>query len=61
MEAFETADVKKGDFFALMFFVVALANLVLYMVAGWIANVMAQVSLPAVYISSIKRKEKLTR
>lgn len=45
MEAFETVDVDKGNFFALMFFVIALANLVLYAFAGWYANVIGQVSL----------------
>lgn len=44
MSAFETVDVKKANFFALMFFVVALGNLVLYAVAGWLANIVAQVS-----------------
>lgn len=44
MGAFETADVSEGDFWSLMFFVVAIGNLVLYTIAGWIANVMAQVS-----------------
>ncbi|POR34332.1 Leptomycin B resistance protein pmd1 [Tolypocladium paradoxum] len=42
MEAFETIDVAKGDFFALMFFVVALANLVAYAIAGWLSNILAQ-------------------
>ncbi|KAI9163712.1 ABC multidrug transporter MDR5 [Paramyrothecium foliicola] len=42
MEAFVDADVNKGDFFALMFFVVALGNLVAYAFAGWFANVIAQ-------------------
>jgi ATP-binding cassette subfamily B (MDR/TAP) protein 1 len=43
MEAFETVDVGKANFFALMFFVVALGNLVAYAVAGWLANLIAQV------------------
>lgn len=47
MTAFETIDVAKGDFFALMFFVVALANLVAYAIAGWLANILAQVSAPS--------------
>lgn len=42
MEAFETVDVSKANFYALMFFVVALGNLAAYAVAGWIANVIAQ-------------------
>lgn len=36
--------VKKGDFFALMFFVMALAVLLAYAVLGWITNVVAAVS-----------------
>lgn len=43
MEAFETIDVGKANFFSLMFFVVALGNLVAYAVAGWLANLIAQV------------------
>lgn len=42
MEAFETIDVSKANFYALMFFVVALGNLVAYAIAGWIANIIAQ-------------------
>lgn len=45
MEAFETTDVKRGDFFSLMFFIVAIGNFVIYAIAGWLANVIAQVSL----------------
>lgn len=44
MEAFETKDVEKNNFFALMFFVVALGNLVLYAICGWLCNIVAQVS-----------------
>lgn len=43
MEAFEAVDVAHGDFFSLMFLVVALGNLVVYAVVGWLANVLAQV------------------
>jgi len=46
MRAFETIDVSKGNFFSLMFFVVALANFVAYFIAGWLANILAQVSEP---------------
>ncbi|RFN46690.1 multidrug resistance protein [Fusarium flagelliforme] len=35
MKAFETIDVSEANFFSLMFFVVALANFVIYAVAGW--------------------------
>ncbi|TQS31408.1 hypothetical protein Golomagni_08308, partial [Golovinomyces magnicellulatus] len=42
MEAFETIDVKKANFFALMFFVVALGNLVVYAIAGWAGNTLGQ-------------------
>ncbi|ODA84156.1 hypothetical protein RJ55_02674 [Drechmeria coniospora] len=42
MTAFETKDVAEGDFYSLMFFIVALANLVAFAVAGWLANVLAQ-------------------
>lgn len=43
MEAFETIDVSRGNFFALMFFVVACGNFVAYAIAGWLSNVIAQV------------------
>lgn len=42
MEAFETIDVSKANFFSLMFFVVALGNALAYIFAGWIANVISQ-------------------
>lgn len=42
MEAFETIDVSKGNFFSLMFFIVAIGNAVAYTIAGWVANVIAQ-------------------
>jgi ATP-binding cassette subfamily B (MDR/TAP) protein 1 len=45
LEAYETVDVPKANFFALMFFVVALGNLVIYAVTGWLSNVIAQVLL----------------
>lgn len=44
MEAFETVDVKKANFFALMFFIVAIGNLVIYAITGWAANTVGQVS-----------------
>ena len=44
MKAFETIDVSEANFFSLMFFVVALANFVIYAVAGWICNEIGQVS-----------------
>ncbi len=54
MEAFETIDVGKANFFALMFFVVALGNLVAYAIAGWLANLIAQVgTLPSALVSSL--------
>ncbi|RHZ55587.1 hypothetical protein CDV55_103963 [Aspergillus turcosus] len=34
--------VRRGDFWALMFFVVALANFFLYLVLGWTANIIIQ-------------------
>ncbi|RYP83762.1 hypothetical protein DL769_001294 [Monosporascus sp. CRB-8-3] len=34
--------VRRGDFWALMFFVVALANFFLYFVLGWLANIIIQ-------------------
>lgn len=46
MTSFQTKDVGRGNFLALMFFVVALGNLVAYAIAGWLANVLAQVSPP---------------
>lgn len=42
MTAFETIDVSKGNFYALMFFIVACGNFVAYAIAGWLANVIAQ-------------------
>lgn len=45
MTAFETKDVSKANFFSLMFFVVALGNLVVYAAAGWVSNEVGQVSL----------------
>lgn len=44
MKAFETIDVSEANFFSLMFFVVALANFVIYAVAGWVCNEIGQVS-----------------
>jgi len=37
--------IKQGDFYALMFFVVAIGNLVAYAILGWLTNVIAQVVL----------------
>jgi ATP-binding cassette subfamily B (MDR/TAP) protein 1 len=45
MEAFTTIDVPKANFFALMFFVVAIGNGVAYCYAGWVSNVVGQVRL----------------
>jgi ATP-binding cassette subfamily B (MDR/TAP) protein 1 len=42
MEAFETIDVSRANFYALMFFIVAIGNFVAYAIAGWLANVIAQ-------------------
>ncbi|PHH90831.1 hypothetical protein CDD83_2543 [Cordyceps sp. RAO-2017] len=42
MDAFQTVNVSRTNFFALMFFVVALANFVAYAIVGWFANVLAQ-------------------
>ncbi|KAK3950540.1 P-loop containing nucleoside triphosphate hydrolase protein, partial [Pseudoneurospora amorphoporcata] len=38
--------IKRGNFFSLMFFVVALGNLVAYAILGWFCNVTAQVRCP---------------
>lgn len=35
--------VKRGDFFALMFFIVAIGNLFVYFTVGWFANIISQV------------------
>lgn len=35
--------VERGDFYALMFFMVAIGNLVAYGVLGWLTNMYAQV------------------
>lgn len=45
MDAFVTIDVSKGNFFALMFFVVAIGNFIAYAIAGWNSNVLAQVNI----------------
>lgn len=37
--------VKRGDFYALMFFMVAIGNLVVYGFLGWFTNLYAQVRL----------------
>ncbi|PFH61615.1 hypothetical protein XA68_16876 [Ophiocordyceps unilateralis] len=42
LDAFERVDVERANFISLLFFVVALANLVAYAIAGWFANVLAQ-------------------
>lgn len=42
MEAFALVDVAKVNFFALMFFIVAIGNFVAYAVTGWFANILAQ-------------------
>jgi ATP-binding cassette subfamily B (MDR/TAP) protein 1 len=57
MKAFETIDVSEANFFSLMFFVVALANFVIYAVAGWVCNEIGQVS-PIHYQFSIFEANK---
>ncbi|ATY62376.1 multidrug resistance 1 [Cordyceps militaris] len=42
MDAFTTVDVPKANFYALMFFVVALGNLVAYAISGWLINLVGQ-------------------
>ncbi|OAQ98396.1 hypothetical protein LLEC1_04360 [Akanthomyces lecanii] len=42
MDAFTTVNVSKANFYALMFFVVALGNLVAYAISGWLINLIAQ-------------------
>lgn len=37
---------KKGNFFALMFFVMGLGALVVYFAVGWSSNMVAQVGFP---------------
>ena len=37
--------VEQGDFYALMFFMVAIGNLVAYGILGWLTNIYAQVCL----------------
>jgi hypothetical protein len=44
MEAYETMDVKKNNFYALMFFIVAIGNFFAYFATGWAANITGQVS-----------------
>ncbi|TQV90758.1 lipid A export ATP-binding/permease protein msbA [Cordyceps javanica] len=42
MDAFTTINVSKANFYALMFFVVALGNLVAYAISGWLINRVGQ-------------------
>ncbi|KAL6406964.1 hypothetical protein AUP68_09781 [Ilyonectria robusta] len=51
MDAFAAVDVAKGNFYSLMFFVVALANLVIYAAGGWVANSIGQ------YVMKVYRGE----
>jgi hypothetical protein len=37
--------IERGDFYALMFFVVSIANLLIYAVIGWYTNIYGQVGL----------------
>lgn len=37
-------DVKKNNFYALMFFIVAIGNFFAYFATGWAANITGQVS-----------------
>lgn len=49
MEAFSlTGDemTARGDFWALMFFVIALGNIVAYGLCGWFMNIIAQAGPP---------------
>jgi ATP-binding cassette subfamily B (MDR/TAP) protein 1 len=43
MDAFQTINVSQGNFYSLMFFVVALGNLLAYAVTGWTSNLIGQV------------------
>ncbi|KJZ70341.1 hypothetical protein HIM_10270 [Hirsutella minnesotensis 3608] len=45
LEAFQTVDVSRGNFLALMFFIVALCNFAVYFLFGWLANVLAQTTM----------------
>lgn len=36
--------VDQGDFYSLMFFIVAIGNLVVFAIVGWVSNIIAQVS-----------------
>lgn len=56
MTAFETKDVSKANFFSLMFFVVALGNLVVYAAAGWVSNEVGQVRI--VHLKKKKNRER---
>ncbi|KAF4982491.1 hypothetical protein FDECE_17504 [Fusarium decemcellulare] len=51
MKAFETVDVSEANFFSLMFFIVAIGNLILYAGAGWVCNEIGQ------YIMAVYRAE----
>ncbi|KAM5369958.1 hypothetical protein ACJZ2D_008757 [Fusarium nematophilum] len=51
MKAFETIDVDEANFFSLMFFIVAIGNLILYAGAGWFSNEVGQ------YVMAVYRSE----
>lgn len=47
VEAFQlptSRAIEQGDFYSLMFFIVAIGNLILYACIGWASNIVAQVS-----------------
>lgn len=42
--------IDQGEFYALMFFVIALVILVVYAILGWVTNIISTVSaLPSLY------------
>jgi hypothetical protein len=47
--------VSEGDFYSLMFFIVALGNLAVYAAIGWASNIVAQVgfSEPPIHCSTL--------
>ena len=44
--------VRRGDFYSLMFFIIALGNFVVYFIIGNVSNYVAQVSTPTQSLSS---------
>ena len=46
--------INEGDFYSLMFFIVALGNFAVYAAIGWASNIVAQVSISRPLIMSFR-------